>query len=99
VAVTGSPARTPRGSTVRVPAPASGVSLRVSTWSAATGSSHTVCQMPEDGVYQMPLGSRRCLPSGGFSPPAASVGSYTPTISSWVRPGLSASVMSALNRS
>ncbi len=68
-------------------------------WSSATGSSQTVCQMPEDGVYQMPLGSRRCLPAGGFSPSRASVGSWTPTINSWVRPGRSASVTSAVNRS
>ena len=29
-----------------------------------TGSSHTVCQMPDTGVYQMPFGSRICLPRG-----------------------------------
>ena len=38
-----------------------------------TGSIQTVCQMPVTPVYQMPLGSRRCLPTGGFSPLAASV--------------------------
>ncbi|CAM5253512.1 hypothetical protein SALBM135S_07307 [Streptomyces alboniger] len=75
VAVTGTPSRTPLASTVTVRSPTSGVILSESAWSAATGSIHTVCQMPEDGVYQMPLGSRRCLPIGGFSPFAASVGS------------------------
>ena len=75
VAVTRTPSRTPCGWSVRVPALTSGVSLRESTWSDATGSIHTVCQIPEVGVYQMPLGSRRCLPTGGFSPFAASVGS------------------------
>jgi hypothetical protein len=29
-----------------------------------TGSSHTVCQIPDAAVYQMPLGFRRCLPIG-----------------------------------
>jgi hypothetical protein len=33
-------------------------------WFAATGSSHTVCQIPDAAVYQMPLGLRRCLPIG-----------------------------------
>lgn len=99
VAVTGTPSRTPRTSTVSFSPRTSGVSFSESAWSAATGSIHTVCQIPDDGVYQMPLGSRRCLPIGGFSPSVASVGSWTPTMSSWVRPGFSASVMSALNLS
>lgn len=28
-----------------------------------TGSSHTVCHMPELAVYQIPSGFRRCLPT------------------------------------
>ena len=33
-------------------------------WLFATGSIHTVCQMPLTGVYQMPLGFSTCFPRG-----------------------------------
>jgi len=61
-----------------------------------TGSSHTVCQIPEAGVYQIPFGSRTCLPRG-CSPP--SVGSHTPTTISFAPSSTNASVMSNVNRS
>jgi hypothetical protein len=41
------------------------------------GSSHTVCQIPEYGVYQIPPRLRRCLPTGMSW---ESVGSHTPTM-------------------
>ena len=44
----------------------SGVILSESMWTGATGSSHTVCQMPVVGVYQMPRGLRTCFPRGWF---------------------------------
>lgn len=31
-----------------------------------TGSSHTVCQIPEMVVYQIPSGFKRCLPTAMF---------------------------------
>ena len=49
--------------------------------SAGTGSSHTVCQMPVTGVYQMPPGLLTCLPRGWLP---ASVGSQTRTTSSFL---------------
>ena len=58
-----------------------------------TASSHTVCQMPLTGVYQMPSGRFTCLPRG-WQP--ASVGSHTRTFSS-LSPFLSAAVMSNSN--
>ena len=48
-------------------------------WSWGTGSSQTVCQMPETAVYQMLLGSRTCFPR---SCQWLSVGSQTATTSS-----------------
>jgi hypothetical protein len=39
---------------------------------AGTGSSHTVCQSPVTGVYQIPSGVETCLPRGW---PNLSVGS------------------------
>ncbi|WP_460495140.1 hypothetical protein [Dactylosporangium cerinum] len=32
------------------------------------GSIHTVCQIPDDGVYMMPPGLRTCLPRAMLSP-------------------------------
>src|SRR5262249_44462520 len=59
-----------------------------------TFSNHTVCQMPVTAVYQMPDGSRTCLPRG-CNP--LSVGSHTATTISCPEPGLSAEVMSNQN--
>ena len=39
-----------------------GTSTSRSTYSRGTGSSHTVCQMPDWAVYQMVPRSSRCLP-------------------------------------
>ena len=67
--------------TWRVPVARSGVMSSRSMCAVATGSIHTVCQIPDDGVYQIPLGLLRCLPIGWlYGPP--SVGSSAPTISS-----------------
>jgi len=54
----------------------SGVIRSPVMWASGTGSSHTVCQMPVVGVYQMPPGRLTCLPRG-CSP--RSVGSQTAT--------------------
>ena len=61
-----------------------------------TGSSHTVCQMPVVGVYQMPCGLRICLPRGWYEP---SVGSLTLMTSSCSSIGFNALKMSKLNGS
>src|SRR3989442_3944687 len=67
--------------TWRVLVARSGVMSSRSTCALVTGSIHTVCQIPDDGVYQMPLGLLRCLPIGWlYGPP--SVGSSAPTMSS-----------------
>jgi hypothetical protein len=52
----------------------------VATEASGTGSIHTVWQMPLTEVYQMPEGSRVCLPRGCVP---ESVGSVTETTSSW----------------
>ena len=54
----------------------SGVILSDLMPSFATGSIHTVCQMPLTGVYQMPCGLVICLPRACVS----AVVSVTPTI-------------------
>ena len=63
-----------RPSMVTVPtsAPSARISARSGprrTWmsrmySRGTGSSHTVCQIPEQGVYHMPPRRALCLPRG-----------------------------------
>ena len=64
--------------------PGSGV-IRMSVMcEEGRGSSQTVCHIPVLDVYQIPSGDRTCFPRG-WSP--ASVGSYTPTISSCCFPG------------
>src|SRR6185295_13117776 len=66
-------------------------------WAAGTGSSQTVCQMPETAVYQMPLGLSTCLPRGCRP---VSVGSQTATTSSCESDcGFKASVISNVNGS
>ena len=62
--------------------------------SLGTGSSHTVCQIPVTEVYQIPLGSRTCLPRACVH---VSVGSHTDTASSCSCPSASSPVMSKLN--
>ena len=59
-----------------------------------TGSNHTVCQIPVTEVYQIPLGSRTCLPRACVH---VSVGSQTDTASSCSCPSASKSVTSKLN--
>jgi hypothetical protein len=64
---------------------------------SATGSSHTVCQMPVVGVYQIPCGLRICFPRGCQ---LASIGSETETtISCSSESFFSASVTSKVNGS
>lgn len=66
VAVTFAPGEVPapgRTVTASEESATSGVSTSESTDASGTGSIQTVCQMPELGVYQMPLGLRDCLPS------------------------------------
>ena len=41
------------------------------------GSSHTLCQIPEDGLYEMPPGLRKCLLN---CLPAAAAGSWSSVI-------------------
>src|SRR5437867_9242387 len=65
-------------------------------YEVATGSNHTVCQMPLVGVYQMPPGLRTCLPRG-CGP--ASVGSQTATTISCGSAGFNTAVMSKPNPS
>jgi hypothetical protein len=84
--------RTTRSST---PAGTSGVVSSRVMCLVATGSSHTVCQMPDAAVYQMPVGSRRCLPIGNRLP---SIGECAPTMIS-LAPARSALVMSNENAS
>ncbi len=79
--------------TARVLVSMSGVVTTLSMDVSATGSIQTVCQMPEDWVYQMPPGLVDCLPTGWSGPPV----SVTATTISWGPLLLSASVMSALN--
>src|SRR5438876_226086 len=55
-----------------------------------TGSSHTVCQIPEHGVYQIPSGLVVCFPRACVS----AVTSVTSTTTSCSPEGRSASVMS-----
>ena len=43
-----------------------GMALMPEMWLFATGSIHTVCQMPLTGVYQMPLGFSTCFPRGWY---------------------------------
>ncbi len=85
-----------RVSIVTAPASASGVSFTLAIAWAGSGSSHTVCQMPVVGVYQMLRGFNTCLPRG-CGP--ASDGSHTDTTSSWSPPFTRASVMSNANGS
>ena len=68
----------------------SGVIFMEAIWFSFTGSSHTVCQMPETAVYQMPCGRLACFPTG-CGP--LLVGSHTRTVS-LLLPFCSASVMS-----
>ena len=42
------------------------MALMPEMWLFATGSIHTVCQMPLTGVYQMPLGFSTCFPRGWY---------------------------------
>src|SRR6266850_3670833 len=61
-----------------------GVILRDSMCVVGTGSSHTVCQIPLVGVYQMLRGLLTCLPRG-CGP--ASLGSQIATTISWAADG------------
>src|SRR5690606_7873778 len=56
-----------------------------SIWVLGTLSSHTVCQIPETGVYQIPCGSLICFPRG-CGP--SLVGSHTLNAISWLLPRL-----------
>ncbi len=74
----------------------SGVMSSSVTWAGPTGSSHTVCQMPEEAEKKaLGAGLRRCLPRG-CSP--SSIGSKTETTISF-SPARRRSVMSKLNES
>ena len=63
---------------------------------SGTASSHTVCQMPVVGVYQMPCGFCICLPIGWVP---LSVGSHAATTNCCGPVGVNAAVMSKLNGS
>ena len=65
-------------------------------YESGTGSSHTVCQIPLEGVYQIPSGRRTCLPRGWVP---ASLGSTTRTTTSCGPKGRSASVTSKVKGS
>ena len=91
--VTSPPAPASVGWTVTRTAEPSTSGTIFTSWmlAAATGSSHTVCQMPVVGVYMMPPGCVVCLPRGC---PPPSVGSYTRTMSSCSPPPASSGVTS-----
>ena len=71
----------------------SGVATTLRIYCCGTASSHTVCQIPVTGVYQMTSGLFTCLPRG-WQP--ASVGSQTRT-RSVLTPFCSAGVTSKSN--
>ena len=77
-------------STVSLPPSMSGVVRMFSMARSGTGSSHTVCQMPLTGVYQICPGLLTCLPRACLP---LSVGSHTRTTTS-LSPFFSACVMS-----
>ena len=78
-AVTEAPAWVPWTTRSSPPAATFGVVSSRVIRCAVVGSSHTVCQMPDAGVYMMPPRLSRCLPTGMSWP---SVGSQTPTMTS-----------------
>src|SRR5690606_4594266 len=82
-----SPAKSPltRASKLNTDLSISGVCFVDSICVFGTLSTHTVCQIPETGVYQIPCGSLICLPRG-CGP--SLVGSHTLNAISWLLPRL-----------